>query len=86
MLFSGLRHVSDNEKTHKNPALRGQTTQVRSGPKPFASSSSPRPAVSAAPAAKKPPVLELEGKKWKVVSFLSDSWRRVSSVHLWLLV
>lgn len=82
MLLLGLRHVSDNEKTHKNPALRGQTApQVRTGPKPFASSSSsPKPA---APAAKKPPVLELEGKKWKVVSnFLAEE----SNVHLWFLV
>uniref|UniRef100_A0A3P9NZU9 Adenylyl cyclase-associated protein n=1 Tax=Poecilia reticulata TaxID=8081 RepID=A0A3P9NZU9_POERE len=63
----GLKHVSDDQKTHKNPALRdqggqaGQTASVRTGPKPF--SATPRPA---APTRTLPPVLELEGKKWKV--------------------
>uniref|UniRef100_A0A087X5K0 Adenylyl cyclase-associated protein n=1 Tax=Poecilia formosa TaxID=48698 RepID=A0A087X5K0_POEFO len=64
----GLKHVSDDQKTHKNPALRGQAGQaapVRTGPKPF-SSATPRPAGSAAPTRTLPPVLELEGKKWKV--------------------
>ncbi|MEQ2294397.1 F-actin-capping protein subunit alpha, partial [Ameca splendens] len=64
-ITKGLKHVSDSDKTHKNPALRGQGAPVRTGPKPFASSS-PRPAVSTAPSRKLPPVLELEGKKWKV--------------------
>ncbi|XP_029976007.1 adenylyl cyclase-associated protein 1 [Salarias fasciatus] len=63
-ITKGLKHIGDDQKTHKNPALRGQSGPVRSGPKPF---SSPRPAAAApAPAAKQPPVLELEGKKWKV--------------------
>ncbi|XP_034560472.1 adenylyl cyclase-associated protein 1 [Notolabrus celidotus] len=64
-ITQGLRHVSDNEKTHKNPNLRGQGAPVRSGPKPFASPT-PRPAASAAPTRTLPPVLELDGKKWKV--------------------
>ncbi|KAK2830622.1 hypothetical protein Q5P01_018553 [Channa striata] len=65
-ITKGLKHVSDQQKTHKNPGLRGQGAPVRTGPKPFASSS-PRPAApSAAPARTLPPVLELEGKKWKV--------------------
>lgn len=67
-ITKGLKHVSDDQKTHKNPALRGQGGQVapvRTGPKPFASSS-PRPAGSAPPSRTLPPVLELEGKKWKV--------------------
>uniref|UniRef100_A0A3B3BIJ8 CAP, adenylate cyclase-associated protein 1 (yeast) n=1 Tax=Oryzias melastigma TaxID=30732 RepID=A0A3B3BIJ8_ORYME len=63
-ITKGLKHVSDNEKTHKNPGLRGNTGPVRSGPKPFGSS--PRPAASTAPARTLPPVLELEGKKWRV--------------------
>uniref|UniRef100_A0A3P9HHB5 Adenylyl cyclase-associated protein n=1 Tax=Oryzias latipes TaxID=8090 RepID=A0A3P9HHB5_ORYLA len=54
----------DNEKTHKNPGLRGNTGPVRSGPKPYGSTS--QPAASSAPVRKLPPVLELEGKKWKV--------------------
>ncbi|XP_051843730.1 adenylyl cyclase-associated protein 1 [Antechinus flavipes] len=61
-----LKHVSDDMKTHKNPALKSQSGPVRSGPKPF---TAPKPAGGAAPkpvAKKEPPVLELEGKKWRV--------------------
>ncbi|KAM4630020.1 adenylyl cyclase-associated protein 1 isoform 2-T2 [Polymixia lowei] len=64
-ITKGLKHVSDDEKTHKNPSLRTQgTAAVRTGPKPF--SSAPRPAASATPTRTLPPVLELDGKKWKV--------------------
>ncbi|XP_075995759.1 adenylyl cyclase-associated protein 1 [Genypterus blacodes] len=64
-ITSGLKHVSDEQKTHKNPTLRSQATApVRTGPKPF--SPSPRPAAATTPTRKLPPVLELEGKKWKV--------------------
>ncbi|XP_051246210.1 adenylyl cyclase-associated protein 1 [Dicentrarchus labrax] len=63
-ITKGLKHVSDNEKTHKNPNLRSGAP-VRTGPKPFASPA-PRPAASAAPTRTLPPVLELDGKKWKV--------------------
>uniref|UniRef100_A0A3Q3F3S7 CAP, adenylate cyclase-associated protein 1 (yeast) n=1 Tax=Labrus bergylta TaxID=56723 RepID=A0A3Q3F3S7_9LABR len=63
-ITTGLKHVSDDQKTHKNPGLRGQGA-VRTGPKPFASPT-PRPAASATPTQKLPPVLELDGKKWKV--------------------
>ena len=56
----GLKKVTDDMKTHKNPALRGSSTvpagQVKKSP-------SPKPA---APAAAKPPKFELEGKKWAV--------------------
>lgn len=62
-ITKGLKHVTDDQKTHKNPALRGQT--VRAGPKPF-SSTPPRPAASATPTRTLPPVLELDNKKWKV--------------------
>ncbi|XP_059206229.1 adenylyl cyclase-associated protein 1 [Centropristis striata] len=66
-ITSGLKHVTDDQKTHKNPALRGAGagSQVRAGPKPFASPT-PRPAASAAPTRTQPPVFELDGKKWKV--------------------
>ncbi|XP_070703216.1 adenylyl cyclase-associated protein 1 [Pempheris klunzingeri] len=64
-ITKGLKHVSEDQKTHKNPGLRGQGAAVRTGPKPFASPS-PRPAASAAPTRTQPPVLELDGKKWKV--------------------
>ncbi|XP_064203320.1 adenylyl cyclase-associated protein 1 [Anguilla rostrata] len=63
-ITKGLKHVSDDEKTHKNPALKTQGGVVRSGPKPF---TSPRPAPAAAPPARTlPPMLELDGKKWRV--------------------
>ncbi|XP_058875174.1 adenylyl cyclase-associated protein 1-like isoform X1 [Acipenser ruthenus] len=64
-ITKGLKHVADDQKTHKNPALKAQVTPVRSGPKPFSTS---KPAVATnKPAAKKePPVLELDGKKWRV--------------------
>nr|XP_020453248.1 adenylyl cyclase-associated protein 1 [Monopterus albus] len=65
-ITKGLKHVSDDQKTHKNPTLKGQSGPVRTGPKPFASSSSPRPAASSTPTRTLPPVLELDGKKWKV--------------------
>ncbi|KAJ6655625.1 hypothetical protein lerEdw1_004977 [Lerista edwardsae] len=64
----GLKHVSDDMKTHKNPALKSQGNPVRTGPKPFMA---PKPACAAnasskLPPKKEPPVLELEGKKWRV--------------------
>ncbi|KAM9824744.1 adenylyl cyclase-associated protein 1 [Neosynchiropus ocellatus] len=57
----GLKHVKDQDKTHKNPALRGQSAVAV---EPKRQQPTTRPA--AAPAAAKAPVLELEGKKWKV--------------------
>ncbi|XP_028675843.1 adenylyl cyclase-associated protein 1-like [Erpetoichthys calabaricus] len=69
-ITKGLKHVSDDQKTHKNPALKTQSGPVRSGPKPF---TAPKPGSGSSPAhhkvestTKKPPVLELDGKKWKV--------------------
>lgn len=66
MVFSlGLRKVTDDMKTHKNPELRGSSV-VKAGS--VKSSSAPKFG-SATSAAKKPPVLALQGKKWVVVSF-----------------
>ncbi|XP_056154943.1 adenylyl cyclase-associated protein 1 [Lampris incognitus] len=68
-ITKGLKHVSDDQKTHKNPGLRTQGgAPMRTGPKPFSSSPSPspRPAASATPTRTQPPILELDGKKWKV--------------------
>ncbi|KAJ8268193.1 hypothetical protein COCON_G00133650 [Conger conger] len=62
-ITKGLKHVGDDQKTHKNPALKPQGV-VRSGPKPF-TSSRPAPA-AAAPACAHPPMLALDGKKWRV--------------------
>ncbi|GFS27791.1 adenylyl cyclase-associated protein [Elysia marginata] len=65
-----LRKVTDDMKTHKNPALR-------QGPAPFKATqpkpASPKPVakpVAAAPA--KPPLTELQGKKW-VVEYHKDN-------------
>ncbi|CAN9504212.1 unnamed protein product [Ophioblennius macclurei] len=66
-ITKGLKHVSDNEKTHKNPNLRNQAGAVRTGPKPFsAAAAAPRPAASAPASASQPPMLMLDGKKWRV--------------------
>ena len=61
-------------QTHKNPELRktgpvpGKPSSALSGPKPFQPA---KPMAAKAPVAvKKPPVLELQGKKWIVVSFI----------------
>ncbi|CAI9553381.1 unnamed protein product [Staurois parvus] len=59
-ITKGLKHVSDDQKTHKNPRLRGQGVAARS-PTKSSSSSSPK-----APPQSYPPLLELEGKKWRV--------------------
>ena len=56
---------------HKNPALKAQGGAVRSGPKPFIS---PRPGPAAAPPASPArALLELDGKKWRVVSERRDA-------------
>ena len=62
-------------KTHKNPALRAtsQVPGVRAGPAPFKAPSGPKTAPKpnkVTAAAAKPPVLELQQKKWVVVSCL----------------
>ncbi|KXJ29365.1 Adenylyl cyclase-associated protein 1 [Exaiptasia diaphana] len=60
-ISSGLRKVTDDMKTHKNPSLR-QSSVVPSKPTPGA-----KPTAAPKPAAKKPPVFELQGgKKWIV--------------------
>ncbi|CAH2284417.1 adenylyl cyclase-associated 2 [Pelobates cultripes] len=62
-ITKGLKHVSDDQKTHKNPKLRGQASQNRSPSK----SHTPSPTSPKAPPLQKySPVLELEGKKWRV--------------------
>jgi len=63
--IAGLRKVTNDMKTHKNPSLRDQP-----GAKP---APSPKPSVAAKPqpqkpAAAHPPKCALEGKKWIVVS------------------
>lgn len=60
-MYIGLRKVRDDEKTHKNKDLR-KTGPVPDKPKP-AAGGTPKAAVPV----KKPPVFELQGKKWIVV-------------------
>ena len=68
-ILIGLRKVKREEMTHKNPALR-KTGPVPDKGKPGALA--PKPA--AKPAAKKPPVFELQGKKWIVASWSTYSF------------
>ena len=63
MCDKGLRKVTDDQKTHKNPALRG-SSKVEATEKKATTA----PKVATAAAVKKPPVCELQGKKWVVVS------------------
>ncbi|XP_064409519.1 adenylyl cyclase-associated protein 2 [Latimeria chalumnae] len=62
-ITKGLRHVSDDQKTHKNPGLRSQSGSVNSPTK----SHTPSPtSPKTSPQHIRSPVLELEGKKWRV--------------------
>jgi adenylyl cyclase-associated protein len=63
-ITKGLKKVSDDMKTHKNPGLR-------QGPQPFKPTISPKPGRSGVSPPKtvmpaKPPRTELDGKKWIV--------------------
>ena len=57
--------MTDDMKTHKNPALR-------QGPAPFKAAqpkpASPKPVAKPVAQPAKPPLTELQGKKWVVVS------------------
>ncbi|CAJ1083505.1 adenylyl cyclase-associated protein 2 [Xyrichtys novacula] len=61
-ITKGLKHVSETQKTHKNPKLRSQATPTKSKSK--GGGKGQRAAVQ-----KRPPLLELEGKKWRVENF-----------------
>lgn len=78
-LSLGLKHVPKDQMTHKNPNLRTQTGPVHTGPKHF---SSPKTEATAAPSRKLPPVLELDGKKWKVVRY----WSLSSRLHWYTII
>ena len=56
----GLKKVTDDMKTHKNPALRG------TAPVPAKKEKSSSPPKYGAPTSQKPPKFGLEGKKWIV--------------------
>ena len=61
---SGLRKVTNEMKTHKNPELRASSV-VKASEVKKPTQAAPK---FGAPTAKKSPVCELQGKKWVVVS------------------
>ncbi|KAH9498560.1 F-actin-capping protein subunit beta [Bulinus truncatus] len=67
----GLKKVTDDMKTHKNPTLR-------QGPAPFKPTPGAKPQTSPKPGAKsvvvpaKPPLIELQDKKW-IVEYHKDN-------------
>ena len=62
-IISGLKKVTNEMKTHKNPELRGSSIVKGSDIKPKTTTTKPT-----GPVTKKPPVCELRGQKWTVVS------------------
>lgn len=64
----GLKKVTDDMKTHKNPGLRGQGAPLP----PPGSKPTPPPKSAGITLASKPPKFELEGKKW-AVEFQKDN-------------
>ena len=65
----GLKKVSNDMKTHKNPELRS-TSMVTASAKP---STAIKPSLATKPIASKPPKCQLEGKKWIIVSVMTSS-------------
>ncbi|XP_040823532.1 adenylyl cyclase-associated protein 2 isoform X3 [Ochotona curzoniae] len=61
-ITKGLRHVTDDQKTYKNPSLRAQGQT----PPPTKSHTPSPTSPKSLPAQKHSPVFELEGKKWRV--------------------
>ena len=61
----GLKKVSKDQMTHKNPELRGSSVVKASDTAPKAAT-----APKATAAVKKPPKFERRGNKWEVVSVL----------------
>uniref|UniRef100_A0AC11D206 Cyclase associated actin cytoskeleton regulatory protein 2 n=1 Tax=Ovis aries TaxID=9940 RepID=A0AC11D206_SHEEP len=62
-ITKGLRHVTDDQKTYKNPNLRAHGGQ---SPSPTKSHTPGPKSPQSHPPKKHAPVLELEGKKWRV--------------------
>uniref|UniRef100_A0A665TZP7 Adenylyl cyclase-associated protein n=1 Tax=Echeneis naucrates TaxID=173247 RepID=A0A665TZP7_ECHNA len=63
-ITKGLKHVSDKQKTHKNPSLRSQSAEIKTKTKSSGTASSSKATIQ-----QRPPLLELEGKKWRVENF-----------------
>lgn len=74
---SGLKKVSDDQKTHKNPALRaGNVVKVAEKTTPIPTKSYGKPA-----GVDKPPKLELDGKKWNVEFFKNRQDLEINEVE-----
>jgi len=63
-ITKGLKKVTSDMQTHKNPNLRG-TSVVPSKPGSKAAAPTPKPKFGSAPV-KKDPVTQLDGKKWMI--------------------
>jgi hypothetical protein len=77
-IFLGLKKVTDDMKTHKNPGLRlgpAPYQKPATAPKPASPKTAPKPAAAA-----KPPKFGLEGKKWLVVSLPCRTFTRMLSM------
>ncbi|KAK5883649.1 hypothetical protein CesoFtcFv8_019952 [Champsocephalus esox] len=61
-ITKGLKHVSEEKKTHKNPNPRSQAAPTKT--KSLGNMNS-----SKAPVQKRPPLMMLDGKKWRVENF-----------------
>ena len=66
-MSTGLKKVTDAQKTHKNPELRGSSVVTEAALNKNKKAAAP--AKKAAAPAKQPPKLQLVGKKWSCVSF-----------------
>ncbi|XP_010771271.1 adenylyl cyclase-associated protein 2 [Notothenia coriiceps] len=61
-ITKGLKHVSEEKKTHKNPNLRSQAAPTKTKSPGNMNSSK-------ATVQKRPPLMMLDGKKWRVENF-----------------
>ena len=75
--------MTDDQKTHKNPELRGSSVVKESDLNK--NKKSPAPVAKAA-AVQKPPKLQLDGKKWLCVSFSSNEKSLMRDVVITLKV
>ena len=72
----GLKKVTDDQKTHKNPALKSSgVVLMKEKPKPAKSFGKPV-------AADKPPKMELDGKKWNVEFFKNKQDLEINEVEV----
>lgn len=79
----GLKKVTPDMQTHKNPGLR-QGPKPFSGPTPFKAAPVSKPTPAAAPAAKakKPPRKELKNKKWEVEYFENEQLISIDETNM----